>query len=114
VHTGDFKLDYTPVSGKPTDLSRLAQVGSQGVFAVTIRFYLRRVTRLYPLGESGGRITGPDHVRSAGQSDHRHILVSDLPYPAGDRRGRKIRPACMRHRAEYDGNRTDGDRNWAI
>jgi ribonuclease J len=31
VHTGEFKLDYTPVSGKPTDLSRLAQVGSQGV-----------------------------------------------------------------------------------
>jgi ribonuclease J len=31
VHTGDFKLDYTPVSGLPTDLSRLAQVGSQGV-----------------------------------------------------------------------------------
>ncbi len=31
VHSGDFKLDYTPVSGKPTDLSRLAQVGGQGV-----------------------------------------------------------------------------------
>jgi ribonuclease J len=31
VHTGDFKLDYTPVSGVPTDLSKLAQVGSQGV-----------------------------------------------------------------------------------
>jgi ribonuclease J len=31
VHTGDFKLDYTPVSGLPTDLARLAQVGSQGV-----------------------------------------------------------------------------------
>ncbi len=31
VHSGDFKLDYTPVSGKPTDLSRLAQVGAQGV-----------------------------------------------------------------------------------
>jgi len=31
VHTGDFKLDYTPVTGCPTDLSRLALAGSQGV-----------------------------------------------------------------------------------
>jgi ribonuclease J len=31
VNSGDFKIDYTPVSGKGTDLSRLAQLGSQGV-----------------------------------------------------------------------------------
>ncbi|MFC1977709.1 ribonuclease J [Chloroflexota bacterium] len=31
VHSGDFKLDYTPVSGPPTALSRLAQIGGQGV-----------------------------------------------------------------------------------
>ncbi|MEE8194743.1 MAG: ribonuclease J, partial [Dehalococcoidales bacterium] len=31
VHSGDWKLDHTPVNGKPTDLSRLAQLGAQGI-----------------------------------------------------------------------------------
>jgi ribonuclease J len=31
IHSGDFKIDHTPVNGKPTDLSRLAQLGAQGV-----------------------------------------------------------------------------------
>lgn len=31
IHSGDFKIDYTPVDGKPTDLSRMAQLGAQGV-----------------------------------------------------------------------------------
>ena len=31
VHSGDFKLDYTPVDCRPSDLARLAQVGAEGV-----------------------------------------------------------------------------------
>ena len=31
IHTGDFKLDHTPVMGQPTDLLRLAQLGTEGV-----------------------------------------------------------------------------------
>jgi len=31
VHSGDFKIDYTPIIDKPTDLSRLAQLGTKGV-----------------------------------------------------------------------------------
>lgn len=30
-HTGDFKVDYTPVDGSPIDLSRLAKIGQDGV-----------------------------------------------------------------------------------
>jgi ribonuclease J len=31
VHTGDFKLDHTPVMGQHTDLNRIAALGSDGV-----------------------------------------------------------------------------------
>lgn len=30
-HTGDFKIDYTPVDGKKIDFGRLAQIGTEGV-----------------------------------------------------------------------------------
>lgn len=31
VHSGDFKVDYTPIQGKPIDLQRFAELGSEGV-----------------------------------------------------------------------------------
>ena len=31
VHTGDFKIDYSPVNDKPADLNRIAQLGGSGV-----------------------------------------------------------------------------------
>ena len=30
-HTGDFKIDYTPVDGEPIDLGKLAEIGKKGV-----------------------------------------------------------------------------------
>ena len=34
VHTGDFKVDYTPVYGDPIDLQRFGEIGKKGVLAL--------------------------------------------------------------------------------
>ena len=34
IHTGDFKVDYTPVFGEPIDLQRFGEIGKKGVLAM--------------------------------------------------------------------------------
>ncbi len=35
IHTGDFKIDYTPIDGDPMDLVRLAELSKKGVLLMT-------------------------------------------------------------------------------
>lgn len=34
LHTGDFKIDYTPIDGQLMDLGRIAELGRQGILAL--------------------------------------------------------------------------------
>lgn len=34
IHTGDFKIDYTPIDGETTDLNEFARFGSEGVLCM--------------------------------------------------------------------------------
>lgn len=34
LHTGDFKVDYTPIDGKLMDFGRIAEIGNQGILAL--------------------------------------------------------------------------------
>ena len=34
LHTGDFKIDYTPIDGKQMDLGRIAALGNEGILAL--------------------------------------------------------------------------------
>jgi ribonuclease J len=31
IHTGDFKIDFSPVNDRPADLNRIAQIGAEGI-----------------------------------------------------------------------------------
>lgn len=34
LHTGDFKIDYTPIDDKVIDLNRIAELGNKGILAL--------------------------------------------------------------------------------
>ena len=47
VHTGDFKVDYTPVFGDAIDLQRFGEIGKEGCAGTDVRQYQCRANRIY-------------------------------------------------------------------
>jgi ribonuclease J len=60
IHSGDFKIDYTPVDGKLTELAKLAQLGTEGVLLLLADSTYAELPGYTPsetvVGEALGRI----------------------------------------------------------
>ena len=72
VHTGDFKLDHTPVDGKPTDFQRLAQAGEDGVLLLLSDSTYADVSGHTP----SEAVVGKALTRYIGEAEGRVIVAS--------------------------------------
>ncbi len=72
VHSGDFKIDLTPVSGDPIDLKRLAEIGKEGVL-----LYMGESTNIERAGYTMSETvvgTTLDHLFSGNM--HRRLIIA--------------------------------------
>ncbi len=91
IHTGDFKLDQTPVDGQPTDLGRLAAYGEEGVLLLMsdstnvekAGYTLSELTVGNALAEIIPRCPGKILVATFSSNIHRIQQVADAAVAAG-------------------------------
>ena len=99
VHTGDFKIDQTPLDGEHFDFHRFAQLGAAGVLVL-----LADSTNIERRGFSGSELEVIDAFEeiftSATRQDRRRdVRVEHLPDADPRRPGRAVRSAGSRSSA---------------
>ena len=67
LHTGDFKLDQTPIDGRPTDLPHLAALGDEGVALVLADSTNAEVSGLIPSERVVGHTLEATFAESSGR-----------------------------------------------
>ncbi|MBM3925721.1 MAG: ribonuclease J [SAR202 cluster bacterium] len=72
IHTGDFKIDHTPVDGKTTDLATLARYGSEGVSLLLSDSTYAEVEGYTP----SERVVGRSLDRAIGEAPGRVLVAS--------------------------------------
>lgn len=72
LHTGDFKIDYTPIDGELTDFGRLAELGKKGVL-VMLADSTNAEREGYTMSE---RIVGESFARLFSKAEGRIIVAT--------------------------------------
>ena len=72
LHTGDFKIDYTPIDGQLTDFARFAELGKKGVL-VMLADSTNVERRGYTMSE---RIVGESFIKLFGKASGRIIVAT--------------------------------------
>jgi len=71
IHSGDFKVDHTPIDGKVMDLNRFAQLGDEGVLAL-LSDSTNADTEGFGLSE---RVVGETFDRIFRKASHKRIVI---------------------------------------
>ena len=72
LHTGDFKVDYTPIDGEPMDFARFAELGKKGVLAM-----MADSTNVEKSGYTKSeKIVGESLIRIFGKTKGRIIIAT--------------------------------------
>ena len=81
-HSGDFKIDYTPIDGEPIDFSKLAQIGKKGVTLMLCDLLVERTSRAEDYRERGqGRPQGGGFRQKYGKRSRARDRAGLSEYP---------------------------------
>lgn len=94
IHSGDFKVDYTPINGKPIDLQRFGELGKEGVLLFMCESTNIEIPGVSPseknVGESFQKIFHDTKGRIIIATFSSHVHRMQQIFTAAEKYGRKV------------------------